>query len=832
MSDSDPPNPGFEGEDHGNEYADTPVSPGSEKVRESRVASTRRVRGKRQRRKANELTIHDIASKLRSMLAIIRNRWLSGMVAALIVSSFFAYMFYKEVPEHTAVSTMIAQSPMDDVLRSDGGAPQRKEIVENSLQNHLSVMKSRRFSLAVANEFTHKERLRIVEPFMMAGREPTMSSFEKMLAGRMDATRQRDREFFTLSFRHPDAEIAVMVADRMTSTYLKLVQQEIRETNQAAAEVLRAQADQLQSEISDLEERQREFREKNSIVSLHENNDLLAERLSRLEQKRDEAKIDRYVLETRLNEAREDLEDGNMPFDNPYLANYANNDKLRVELDQLLAKKEVMALRYGKNHPKMRDADQRISVVEDNLNRNFSIALKNLEGEYQAAETLESQLVEEYREKFQESFKVARVADQFLVIGEEVDAKRKALSDILIRVNEADVKSRLPVDVMRVVDPAFIAKPKLARRKLAAVFGALLASGAFVIVPLGMQLFDQRLKCAIDVEEELGKPLLGGIHKLHGIKKAERPHIVSNNKDPRAVEPFMSIVAQLELVSIQEGTKSFVVTSTTSGEGKSTISANLAAGFAQIRRKTLLVDGDLRGPCLHQFYRAKKPGGILRWAEAGYPEADIFSDNSMLGIQQLSNGVYLLPAGGLFPLPTQLLVSPSVKTLFEELEKHFEVIIVDTPPASLYPDAFVFAKSIGETILVARESKAPIAQIRRVITDMDETAAPVVGVVMNDYSQGSLNPLLAYNKKGHYRYVNALVKQNEKKKPVSSSSLITKLMTVDSPEAEEGGTESELATVGRKKPVGRSFLKKKKDGASPKGGLISRAMEENEEKDD
>lgn len=831
MSDSDPPNLGFGSEDQGNEFSDTPAASGGDALREKRVVTGRRARGKRSKRKANELTIHDIASKVRSMLAIIRNRWLSGMVAALVVSSLFAYMFYKEVPEHTAVSTLLAQSPMDDVLRSDGGAPQRKEIVENALQNHLSVMKSRRFSLAVSNEFTHKERMRIVEPFMVAGREPTMASFEKMLAGRMDATRQRDREFFTLSFRHPDAEVAVLVADRMTSSYLKLVQQEIRETNQAAAEVLRAQADQLQSEISELEERQRDFREKNSIVSLHENNDLLAERLSRLEQKRDESKIDRYVLETRLTEAKEDLADGNMPFDNPYLANFSNNDRLRMELDQLLAKKEVMSLRYGKNHPKMRDADQRISVVEDNLNRNFSIALKNLEGEFEAAKTLEAQLVQEYREKFQESFKVARVADQFLVIGEEVEAKRKALSDILIRVNEADVKSRLPVDVMRVVDPAFIAKPKLARRKLAAVFGALLAGGAFLIVPLGMQLFDQRLKCAIDVEEELGKPLLGGIHKLHGIKKAERPHIVSNNKDPRAVEPFMSIVAQLELVSIQEGTKSFVVTSTTSGEGKSTISSNLAAGFAQIRRKTLLVDGDLRGPCLHQFFRAKKPGGILRWAEAGYPSEDLFGEKSLLGIQQLSNGVYLLPAGGLFPLPTQLLVSPSVKALFEELEKHFEVIIVDTPPASLYPDAFVLAKSIGEAILVARESKAPIAQIRRVISDMDETAAPVVGVVMNDYSQGSLNPLLAYNKKGHYRYVNALVKQNEKKKTASSSSLITKLMTVDSGEAEDVGSNADFVIAGKKKPAAKGILKKKKSGGPPKGGLISRAMDEDKEED-
>lgn len=766
---------------------------------------------------SGDLTLAEVVNKLRALFAIVRSRWITGLAGATIVVGVFGYFFLRTDPDHTAVSTLLAQSPLDELLRSNIGVrSNQKDSQENLLQNHLSVMKSRRFSVALASEFSAEEKAKIVQHFMEPGQEASEASFVNMLAMRSGAERQRDREFFTLSFRHPNTDVAIMVANRMTATYLKLVQQEIKETNLAAAEMLRIQAEHLQTEISQLEEKQREFREKHNIVSLEESQGLMAERLQRIDKSRSESRIRRFQLESKLKDAKRDMARDELPFENLYLANFANNQQLRQGLDALVAERKVLALRYGRKHPKMLEIDGQISGVRENLKRNFDLAYRDLENQYQNLVAVEQQLDREFKEEFVEGIEIGHLANQFLVIGSEVDAKREALRDLLRRVSNAVVVSNLPAHVMRVVDPAYIAKPRLATKKVASVFALLLAGGAFFGVPLNLHLFDQRIKPATDIEKELGKILLGGVSRMPRSNKKDRPHIVRNNLDLSKVEPFMAIIAQIELISVQDGGKLFFVTSATSSEGKSTISSNLADGFTLMGRKTLLIDGDLRRPCLHQFNRVRKNGGLLRWAEAEFSMEDFMSEDSPLGITKLVSGTYLLPAGGIYPQPAQFLVSSHFDELFEKLKEQFDIIIVDTPPVGLYPDALALAQSAGETILVAREATARVAQICRTIGDIDNTASPILGVILNGYSSGGFNARLTYGSTyDSYRYMKK--KRNKENSAAAAKSLVGQLMNEDTVGASsrpqfgktKSGAKKGKSALGAKSLVGQLMAAEK-----------------------
>ncbi len=767
-----------------------------------------------------DLTLNDAIEQIRSLFSIVRNRWFAGLSSMVLVLGVFGYFVLKSEPEYTAVSTLLAQSPLDELLSSDGGARTSKNnSQENLLQNHLSVMQSRRFSVALASEFSDEERELIVTPYMDPAYDPSTASmafFEGRLAKRMGATRQRDREFFTFSFRHRDPDVAIMVADRMTATYLKIVQEEIREANLSAAEILKEEANQLQSEISSLEEKQREFRELHNIVSVQENQGLLAERLRRIDENRYDARIERLRLEAIIVDAEKDMSGEELPYYNPHLSNFANNQELRLELDQLTAERKVLALRYGRNHPKMLDIDGKIGGVLENLKRNFDLAYRDLENKYKNLLSVEQQLESEFKEEFGEGIEVGRLADRFEVMGNEVEAKKETLDDLLRRISNAVIASKLPADVMRVVDPAFLAKSKLGAKKLTAFAGVVLAGGVFFGIPLILHVFDQRLKCATDIEKELGKDLVGGVPGLSKIKAIDRPHVVRDSRDASKVEPFMAIIAQLELVSRQKGTKSFCVTSTATGEGKSTISSNLASGFAQIGRKTLVVDGDLRRPCQHQFHRVNKGGGLLRWAESGYLTENLFEEDSPLGIQKVSNGSFLLPAGGVYSQPAQFLISSHFNILFEKLKENFDIIIVDTPPAGLYPDALVLAKQVSETVLIAREAKARVSQIRRVITDIDNTTAPVLGVILNDFSPGSLNPRL--NIAGGYEGLGAYLGRDAKEKTASAAkSIVSRIMD------ESDSTRSNLANQTRHLKRPKKGPSRGRTSAAPKS-LIGKLM--------
>lgn len=722
-----------------------------------------------------ELTMSEVVSRLRVWLAIVRSRWVAGLGVALLLAGGLGYaLIVQKDPEHTAVTTMLAQSDLDELLNSTYiSRESQKTAQENFLQNHLSVMRSRRFSVALAGEFSEEERDFIMAPYLQPGETASDAAFEGMLATRMTADRQRDREFFILTFRHEDPDLAVMVADRMTATYLELVQREIKEANLAAAEALRTQAQQLQEEIGALEDDQRDFRKEKNIISLQENQGLLAERLRLIDQNRANARIERVRLETLLKDAEADVTAESLPFDNPLLSNFANNQELRQELDRLQAEREVMALRYGPNHPKMRDLEGRIGGVRENLSKNFELAFADLKNQYRSTLAVEEQLESEFQKEFNKGIEMGRLASQFLLLGGEVDAKRVALSDLLRRVSEATLVSKLPADVMRVIDPAYIAAPRLAKRTILGGLIGLMSAGAFLCVPLVLHAFDQRIKGATDVERELEQSLLGGVPRLTGIRPTDRPHVVWTNSAPAKVEPFMAIIAQIELTSSQDGAKSFVVTSSAAGEGKSTIASNLAAAFAQLGRRTLLVDGDLRRPCQHQLHRIEGDRGLLRWAEAGFPRHDLFGVDSPLGIVEVPGGFDLLATGGIVPQPAQLLVSAHVDHLLAELAAHYDIMLVDTPPAGLFPDALVLAQSCGETLLVARESKAPVVQIRRVIADIDKTTAPVLGVILNDFSSNSLNPRLAYS--GAYESYSYLMDKRQREKAGSrKSALVSK----------------------------------------------------------
>ena len=565
---------------------------------------------------SDELTFYDIVESLIKLVDIVRSRWIWGFSAALLALLAFGYYYTSKKPEYTAVTTLLAQSTLDEILQTDGSTRGNvNNSEENLLHNHLAVMQSRRFTIELVERLSDEEKERIVAPYMDPMYDPrtaTREFIEGRLNRRMGATRQRDREFFTLSFKHQDAEVAVMVVNKMAETYLDIVQKEFKESSASAADLLRKQAENLELEILKLEDEQRLYREKHNIVSTEEGNELLSRRLSRIDEDRFEAKIERMRLESQYNEAANALREDVLPFHNKELSEFANTQTLKEQLDAINADKQVLSLRYGRMHPKMQDIDNKIDSLENNLKRNFELAFRELENRYKSLVEIEQRLETEFKNEFANGLAYEGYVNQLRALGNEIEAKRETLEGLLRRVSDVAVESNLPADVMRVVDPGFLVETKIGTRKIAIVFAFLLTGGSFVGIPLFIQLFDRRLKASTDVEGELGISLLGGVPNMAKVGVSDRPHIVRDKEDPMLVETFLRTVAQIELQSGKAGGKVYAVTSTLSGEGKSTILSNIAAGFSQVGRKTLIIDCDLRRPKQHQINRTNKAGGLIR----------------------------------------------------------------------------------------------------------------------------------------------------------------------------------------------------------------------------
>jgi capsular exopolysaccharide synthesis family protein len=209
------------------------------------------------------------------------------------------------------------------------------------------------------------------------------------------------------------------------------------------------------------------------------------------------------------------------------------------------------------------------------------------------------------------------------------------------------------------------------------------------------------------------------------------------------VEAFLGTASQFELRSPNGCPRRIVISSTLPGEGKSVVASNLAAAFTRLGYRALLVDCDFRRPVQHRFHECPNDAGLLAWIEQGCPGgADASYD--AIGLQALPGGTWLLPTGGVDAEPARNFLLPAVAGLFDRLGREFDVTIIDTSPAGLFPDPFFVTRFADACALVVREGTASMDQVRKVIADFSRTSTPVTGIIFNAIAGGVTHPSFGY----------------------------------------------------------------------------------------
>lgn len=703
-------------------------------------------------RGSDDFSFKDLIDLIGQGLLIIRAKWYWGVAAAAIVAGAAGYYLFTKPVEITAQTALLAQSTLDRVIGTGpevGGSDQSRE---NNLRNHLSMMTSRKFRARLVASFTPDERAVIAAPYLKpdttTGTVPTADDafLQELLAGKIGVERERGREYYTISVSHRDAATAKLIADRVAAEYINHVQQEYREANQTGYELLAKQAEAIRADLARIEGERLDFRKANGIISRADNQGILTERLKRLDASLADNRVKLVGLETLARQARVDREASEYPWDNAYLAGFANNETLRQELDRQLAQRQVLASRYGPNHPKLRDIDSQIRGIQANIKRNFDIAVRDLEAQLDVSRRTQNLLQKEFDDAFNSSIEIEKLASTYEILSAGVESKKITLAQLEKKIGEASISSKLPADFMQIVDPAYLVKPRVPKPVLYGVFVAFLALGCFVVTPLVASTLDERISGRADLEKVLGLNLLGAIPVLK-MRKEDRAHVVRNRVDVVTGEAFVGIAGQLEISSGFKYPKTILVTSTLPGEGKSLIVSNLASSYRQLEKKVVVLDLDLRRPVQHTLHGVKQERGFLTWARGGFNLNTLFDANSLLGIQTLADGTDLIPAGGSEEQPSNFLVAAAMKQLIEKLAGKYDVVILDTPPSGVFQDALVLGRYAGERLLVARENVAPTVQVKKTVDDFAKAKLPFQGVVLNGFVPGTANKKLAYSYK-------------------------------------------------------------------------------------
>lgn len=208
--------------------------------------------------------------------------------------------------------------------------------------------------------------------------------------------------------------------------------------------------------------------------------------------------------------------------------------------------------------------------------------------------------------------------------------------------------------------------------------------------------------------------------------------VVENPKSPEA-EMFRNLRTNIQFMNADSEKKVMLVTSTVPGEGKSYVSANLATAFAQIDKKVLIVDTDMRKGRQYNLFSLRPRPGLSNFL-SGVVDQDFVGEKENIEnyIQKTDiDNLYLISAGSVPPNPSELLVSAKMENIIDSLIDKFDVIIFDAPPCLIVADALIVARMVDFNILVSAQNITKMEDLNKAKLAIENVGGKVAGVILN-----------------------------------------------------------------------------------------------------
>ncbi|MGY1692663.1 polysaccharide biosynthesis tyrosine autokinase [Geodermatophilus sp. SYSU D01105] len=315
------------------------------------------------------------------------------------------------------------------------------------------------------------------------------------------------------------------------------------------------------------------------------------------------------------------------------------------------------------------------------------------------------------------------VADQVITVVEDLsptgtDAVRPAIEATVVAPAETPRKTSSP-DVLL---------------NLAA--GIVLGLGLGVLAALGRDALDTRVRTATEVAALTNRPVIGNLGVDGG--RQRRVAVEAAPHSPQA-EEYRQLRTNLQFLDVGrrgelgDGARTsrgvLAVTSSLAAEGKSTVAVNLAVALAETSARVLLVDADLRRPSVATRLGLEGSAGLTTVLLGQAEVSDVVQEWGRTGLEVLTSGV--LP-----PNPTELLASPAMHRLLDQLRASYDHVVIDCPPLLPVADGTILSTLVDGTIVLANATKVRRHQLAESLRNLSQVDARVLGVVLNQLDRG------------------------------------------------------------------------------------------------
>ena len=715
-------------------------------------------------------------------LLILRDRWLLAVTLALPFS--LAYV-YKElqVPEMYQSSSSFVLIPPPKILNLQ--KVDRDQQVNGLISKHLDGLNSQELRMNVIARINENSdyKTELLAPYLSDGTPMKIQNIVTYNVSVSSPSEGRPR--FKVNSQSRTGKGAMIIADLVQKEYDKLNSIKKTEQVQTAKGILELlldkslmEEDRILKEISDI-------KESNDIPFIEDEKKVNSSKKSQFQAKITASKLDqiqinsilRQILDIRkrISSNKESSKDSTNTgvdvesniaqikqyFEIDVIESFGSIPSLRQKLlEHELQRKTYVetGTGYGPNHPKMIENARQVQEVQELLGKEVTLAIEDLRDRHIQLDAQEREFMGAMDKVQSESRRLGHIEEAISKAERTLAVVRSSTDIIRKRLDDVRIEAALPSeqdDPLQKDQLAFIpGSPYSPDYNKIKQQGVLIFVGIFLVIPIALEVIDNRIKSPWDIETFVGEDLLTGIQKISEIDELRRPKIVGDDLDDSLTESFRSMYGKIQMNSHVTGSKSILVTSAIPSEGKSLISANFAHTCANHGSKTILIDFDLRRPGLHNFCDESNDEGVMTILNTPNATEDEVTDKLQKVLCSIHPNLFLLPSGGKTRAATEIIEKKEFELLLTCLKKLADVVIFDSPPAGLFPDSIALARKTDEVLFVTRYGKVSRHVVKRLIGDLKATGANILGVILNDLPSKKATGYYysGYYGYGYYRY--------------------------------------------------------------------------------